>query len=103
MASIRNSPRSAASANSAVVDAASSVIGFSHSTAFPAARARRVCSSWSTWGGGDVHDVDLGVGDQRRVGAVGPPAELGGEVRGPLLVAGTGGHQPPLGYGEQVA
>ena len=70
MASIRNSPRAAASSNSALVDAASRVIGFSHSTALSRLQREPDVLVVQCVRRRDVHDVDLGVGHQRLVGAV---------------------------------
>ena len=68
--------------------AALSANGFSHSTCLPARSAAIVISQWLAVGRGDVDDVDVGIGEQVVVGAVGardaePCRELLGRVLGP--------------------
>ena len=60
----------ARAANISSASAVSRVSGFSHSTCLPASRASRVLLEVQGVRGGDVHDVDVGVGHQRLVGAV---------------------------------
>ena len=102
IASIRNSPRSAASSNRAAVESASSVIGFSQSTAFPAARAIRACSSWRACGEATYTTSTAGSASSSCVGAVRRAAVLARERAGALEGPRSRRHQLAVGDERQV-
>ena len=80
-ASIRRTPGASAASTIRSASAAVMASGFSHRTCLPAAAAAIVHSAWRWFGQRDVHGVDVRIGEQRLVRAVGArDAELVGDA-----------------------